>query len=774
MKNTTTKITIALALLFALHGAAQSNLNSSWRFYRPGNTGIQGDNATAIWLDANGDPYIAANTGNWGEGGFAQFNQSSNQWTNYSNVDLPVLGGFDNGDIQINDIVKDPNGRLWMAKKTGAIYFDPAVGAASIVNYDTSNSLLLGFSSDVDIAPDGSVWFVSEGLVRYQPQQDQWTTIGGANPHLAVQPKPDGSYLVWSADSYYGYVFQYNSATQTLVTSMPEALGDVAGLPGKDCVDEAGNFWAVRMGESGGWETLEYQRPTGEWVYPVHPYENVSFYINDFKAFGDGKAAMVLASGETWLFDGTTWHNYGTWRPGDFNMGIDVDQAGNIWVCGLEGAAKRDVTTGLWQRYRLTNTAQIDYMIEDLAQDDSGHLWFTGNAGTGIGGIQEFDGARWTGFNPYTYGLGHDFPYDADNATAIANRPSAHSMAFSPTFHGVHTWNGSDYTTLDGDMTTSKGMVEDSQGRLWSLNEYFSYRFYDNNTWTTLPIVGWCSKIIEDPTLPGTVWAMTDNEIQRTNGTDVLSITGGDFPGSAAWLTGLAVQPDGTLWTGTWSQFSSAGSTLIKYNPQTAQSTVWSYDQGWPFPGEHVRPLTVTPDGRIWMLYDSEFPSLESGIFAYDGVNLEIYPSAPGGFPAWDVLPNSNIKDIEVKTITGGYELWMSCVGRGIAVLTVLDENLATQPLVSKTAGSMVVYPNPARDTVKITFENKVSGFCRLVVHDLTGRKVATLLEGNCSAGMQRINWNLSAQGENSLVKGVYLLSLETTKGTASSKLVIE
>ena len=62
----------------------------SWRYYRPGNTGIQGDQATALWVDENGDPYIAANTGNWGEGGFAKFSQSENKWINYSNVDYPV------------------------------------------------------------------------------------------------------------------------------------------------------------------------------------------------------------------------------------------------------------------------------------------------------------------------------------------------------------------------------------------------------------------------------------------------------------------------------------------------------------------------------------------------------------------------------------------------------------------------------------------------------------------------------------------------------------
>lgn len=773
-KITKINFSIIYILFSTLALTAQSNLASSWRFYRTGNTGIQGDTALALWLDGNGDPYIAANTGNWGEGGFAKFEQSTNKWLNYSNVDLPVLGGFDNGDIGIEDIVEDSNNRLWMAKKTGAIYFDPAVGASSIISYDSSNSALEGFSSDVDVAPDGSVWFVSGGLVRYRPQTDNWTMIGGANTRLTVQPKPDGSYIVWSADIYYGYVFQYNSATETIITSLPEALGDVAGLPGKDCVDDTGNFWALRIAQNGDWETLEYQRPNGEWVHPTHPYENFSFYINEFKAFGDGKAAMILSNGETWFFNGTNWLNYGTWRQGDFNMGIDVDTAGNVWVCGLGGAAKRDVTTGTWQRYRVTNTSQIDYMVEDLTQDEDGNLWFTGNAATGIGGIQKFDGDRWTGFNPYTYGLGHDFPFQADNSTAIANRPSENTIAFSPTFHGVHTWNGSTYSTLESEMTTSKGLVEDSMGRLWDLGEYYSYRFYDNNssTWTTLPIVGWGSKIIKDPTMLGTVWAITDNEIQRTNGVDVLTIGLGDFPGSAASLTGFAVEQDGTIWTGTWSQFTSSGSTLIKYNPGTGQSTVWSYDEGWPFPGEHVRPLTVTPDGRIWMQYDSEYPSTVAGILAFDGENIDIYPSAPGGFPDWDVLPNSSIKDIEVKIIDGGYELWMSCLGRGIAVLTVLDNGLSAPVFPIETNNFVLsAYPNPASDKIQISFNTTVAGLTNVSVFDLMGRKVTELLNSNCVEGIKTLNWELTSKTVSS---GVYIVTIVNNTTRESIKVIIK
>ena len=74
------KYIITLILLLSIPAALTAQLPVySWRYYRPGNTGIQGDNATALWVDENGDPYIAANTGNWGEGGFARFSQIRKQ-----------------------------------------------------------------------------------------------------------------------------------------------------------------------------------------------------------------------------------------------------------------------------------------------------------------------------------------------------------------------------------------------------------------------------------------------------------------------------------------------------------------------------------------------------------------------------------------------------------------------------------------------------------------------------------------------------------------------
>jgi streptogramin lyase len=743
----------------------------SWRYYRPGNTGIQGDQATALWIDGNGDPYIAANTGNWGEGGFAKFSYSENKWINYSNVDYPILGSFDGGEEQIDEIIKDTENNLWMANNTGALKFNPQVGVSSLEKFGPGNSGLLGYTTDMDLAPDSTLWFMSGGMVRFNPKNLNWTYWPEGSSRIAVQPKPNGSYLVWSADTYFGYVSTYNSATNQMTTYMPSAFGDVAGLPGKDCVDDAGNFWALRLANPGDWETLEYQRPDGVWVYPTPPYINVSFYIDAFKAFGNGKALLVTTTGETWMFDGAAWQNYGTWRPGEFTLSVDVDNQGNVWVCGIGGAARRDTQTGFWQRYRITNTSQIDYFVNDLSIDNQGNTWFTGNAGTGVGGFQKFDGERWTGFNEYTYGLGYPFPYQADNTQAIYRRPSNGDVVFNPTFHGIHAWDGINFYPLEDSFSVSKGFVEDSQGRLWSLSEA-GLRYYDETIpdWITVPFGGWSNKVLRDPSLPGTIWAASDYQILRTdvNTSFLRSIT--DFPGSAASFTGLAVDNNEIVWVGTWTQFTSTGSTLIRLDANTGSYTMFEHDLGWPFPGEHVRPLAVTSDGRLWMQYDSEYPSNDAGICWYDGVSVVSFPAPPGGVPQWGGLPNSSINDVEVRDIPGGYELWMSCLGRGIAVLTVdlgitgIDDKKE----LPKDFGLSQNYPNPFNPTTKISFSIPSQTIVSLKVYDILGGEVATLVNEEKPAGTFEVIFNAS-----SIASGTYFYKLQVGSFFETKKMLL-
>ena len=53
-------IVVFCLTIFGFEVFPQDSITYSWRYYRPGNTGIQGDQVTALWIDEIGDPYIAA------------------------------------------------------------------------------------------------------------------------------------------------------------------------------------------------------------------------------------------------------------------------------------------------------------------------------------------------------------------------------------------------------------------------------------------------------------------------------------------------------------------------------------------------------------------------------------------------------------------------------------------------------------------------------------------------------------------------------------------
>jgi hypothetical protein len=515
------------------------------------------------------------------------------------------------------------------------------------------------------------------GINRYNPATGQWAYWDMGAELLSVRPKAGGGYFVWISTGNNGIVSVFDSATQAWTSPAYDgSAGQISALPGKDATDDAGNFWALRATTPGDPHRLDYQRPNGTWVSPPEPYPGFGMNVAVFRAMSDRRALLIDGGSRVWSFDGTTWSDLGVWRPGSFSSAVAMDAQGNVWASGVGGAARRDAVTGQWQRYRITNTSQYEFFTNDLTIDPAGGIYATANAGPGYGGMVRFDGTRWIGFNEAQYGLGEPWPFPTDNSQAVFVRPSNGSIVVNPMFGYTHEYDAGTWTALLGGSATVKGYTEDSLGRLWALGEYFSLGTFEETGFVNHEIAAWGERILPDPDRAGTVWAHAGFELVRTDGVYRFSRTIDDFPelnSQSDTFTGLAVDHGGIAWVGAWTQFISTGSVLYRIDATDGSYQAFKHDEGWPFPGEHVRPLAVTPDGRLWLQYDSEYPSDDAGICWWDGTNVGSFPAPPGGTPQWGGLPHSAIRDVEVKAIPGGYELWLSCLSRGIAVLSVTD-----------------------------------------------------------------------------------------------------
>lgn len=99
-----------------------------------------------------------------------------------------------------------------------------------------------------------------------------------------------------------------------------------------------------------------------------------------------------------------------------------------------------------------------------------------------------------------------------------------------------------------------------------------------------------------------------------------------------------------------------------------------------------------------------------------------------------------------------------------------LDEILAAEDdfIPQPNSFTLSAYPNPFNPTTTISFSLPSAGFVELIVYDLTGREVSTLLSGMKNAGQHNVVWNA-----NGLPSGIYFARMQTGDVTQVRKLVL-
>jgi hypothetical protein len=94
-----------------------------------------------------------------------------------------------------------------------------------------------------------------------------------------------------------------------------------------------------------------------------------------------------------------------------------------------------------------------------------------------------------------------------------------------------------------------------------------------------------------------------------------------------------------------------------------------------------------------------------------------------------------------------------------------VDERKQEMPT---TTYLMQNYPNPFNTTTVMSYELRVKSWVRLVVYDLLGREVATLITGMQDAGFRSVQWDGSG-----MPSGVYYYRLFAGDRTETKKALL-
>jgi hypothetical protein len=206
------------------------------------------------------------------------------------------------------------------------------------------------------------------------------------------------------------------------------------------------------------------------------------------------------------------------------------------------------------------------------------------------------------------------------------------------------------------------------------------------------------------------VWCGHDSSLVKTNGTDwfTYDASNTNFPGSR--INCLHFDKTGTLWAGgyRWAGTFDGVSTWTVYD-----STDCAYLRD-----TSVQDLLVEDDGTLWLGTDKH------GLLKFDGVTWTQY----------DVIPPS----------------------------TGIEEEQPAEIELSPA------YPNPFNPITTIGFSLPEPGPVNLAVYDVTGEKVATLIDGEISAGRHEITFDGIG-----LASGLYFYRIQTGNFAKTGKMLL-
>ena len=220
----------------------------------------------------------------------------------------------------------------------------------------------------------------------------------------------------------------------------------------------------------------------------------------------------------------------------------------------------------------------------------------------------------------------------------------------------------------------------------------------------------------------------------------------------------------------------------------------------------HDGSASIRIDGRAGFWQAQLNAATEIGPFGYAELRLAVFPDGvvlPRGFRfvlgiagnsadlaaqvdlerrAWQEVTIPLTDDFVKGPVTGMFitgnfagtlyvdDIRLVTAAHGLEPTVVTETRRDGTPAASALAPS---YPNPFNSTTVIPLELAHDGRAAVVVHDVTGQHVATLVSGHRRAGRYRLRWDGTDDAGRQLASGVYLVRLSTADVAQSRKVLL-
>jgi poly(beta-D-mannuronate) lyase len=198
---------------------------------------------------------------------------------------------------------------------------------------------------------------------------------------------------------------------------------------------------------------------------------------------------------------------------------------------------------------------------------------------------------------------------------------------------------------------------------------------------------------------------------------------------------------------------------------------------GWTGDVESMEnPLTVVMNGDLYITAVFNLPvRYNLSVWKIGSGTVEFNP--PGGsYPESTVVKISAIPADGwtfshwggALTSTNNPDSLLMDSNKGLTVTFIQSTNVVTGEQVPLAYCLNQNYPNPFNPKTTITFSLKKAGFATLCVYDVTGCKVAEIVNRNLDAGLHRFEFDASA-----LASGVYFYKITTAEFNSWKKMIL-